>query len=133
MFVHASVSGGNALPQLTTDVLHWTPDTAGIPSTVVIAASFDDVVAITGYSIFSSVAITGQGDVAWQIASGPLQVGWGSLDIDIPRFEVTSQTSCAACITLACCLMSRHGVCQSFPIKPGHVCTGRLCSAFSVA
>lgn len=49
----------------------------GIPSTVVIAASFDDVVAITGYSIFSSIAITGQGDVAWQIASGPLQVLFG--------------------------------------------------------
>lgn len=43
-----------------------------------IAASFDDIVAITGYSIFSSIAITGQSDVAWQIASGPLQVrGWG--------------------------------------------------------
>ncbi|KAI7845950.1 hypothetical protein COHA_000496 [Chlorella ohadii] len=51
----------------------------GIPSTVVIAASFDDVIAITGYSIFSSVAITGQGDVAWQIASGPLQVVFGIL------------------------------------------------------
>jgi hypothetical protein len=47
----------------------------GIPSTVVIAASFDDIVAITGYSIFSSIAITGQSNVAWQIASGPLQVG----------------------------------------------------------
>ena len=44
-----------------------------------IAASFDDVIAITGYSIFSSVAITGQGDVAWQIASGPLQVGRGGV------------------------------------------------------
>ena len=49
------------------------PPPAGIPSTVVIAASFDDIIAITGYSIFSSIAITGQGDVAWQIASGPLQ------------------------------------------------------------
>ncbi|KAL4424127.1 hypothetical protein ABPG75_001428 [Micractinium tetrahymenae] len=51
----------------------------GIPSTVVIAASFDDIIAITGYSIFSSVAITGQSDVAWQIASGPLQVVFGIL------------------------------------------------------
>ncbi|PSC74772.1 mitochondrial sodium hydrogen exchanger 9B2-like [Micractinium conductrix] len=49
----------------------------GIPSTVVIAASFDDVIAITGYSIFSSVAITGQDDVTWNIASGPLQVIFG--------------------------------------------------------
>ena len=51
--------------------------TAGIPSTVVISASFDDIVAITGYSIFSSVAITGQSNVAWQIASGPLQIVFG--------------------------------------------------------
>ena len=41
------------------------------------AASFDDVIAITGYSIFSSLAITGQGNVAWLIASGPLQVVFG--------------------------------------------------------
>lgn len=46
---------------------------------MVIAASFDDIIAITGYSIFSSVAITGQGNVAWQIASGPLQVVFGIL------------------------------------------------------
>ena len=44
---------------------------------MVIAASFDDVIAITGYSIFSSLAITGQSNVAWQIASGPLQVRVG--------------------------------------------------------
>ena len=61
----------------SSSLLHLRCPTAGIPSTVVIAASFDDVIAITGYSIFSSVAITGQGDVAWQIASGPLQVGGG--------------------------------------------------------
>ncbi len=63
----------------------WRPrPRAGIPSTVVIAASFDDVIAITGYSIFSSVAITGQGDVAWQIASGPLQVGRGDACVALP-------------------------------------------------
>jgi hypothetical protein len=51
----------------------------GIPSTVVIAASFDDIIAITGFSIFSNVAIGGasSGDTAWQIASGPLQVLFG--------------------------------------------------------
>lgn len=48
---------------------------AGIPSTVVIAASFDDIVAITGYSIFVSIAIQSGGNTAWQIAEGPLQVG----------------------------------------------------------
>lgn len=51
----------------------------GIPSTVVIAASFDDIIAITGFSIFSNVAIGGssKSDTAWQIASGPLQVLFG--------------------------------------------------------
>jgi NhaP-type Na+/H+ or K+/H+ antiporter len=49
----------------------------GIPSTIVIAASFDDVVAITGFSIFINLAITGQDNAAWQMASGPLQVVFG--------------------------------------------------------
>lgn len=57
----------------------WGKD-QGIPPTVVIAASFDDIVAITGYSIFSHIAITGgSGSLAWQIASGPLQVVFGIL------------------------------------------------------
>jgi hypothetical protein len=42
---------------------------------VVIAASFDDIIAITGFSIFINIAIAGGQDAAWQIASGPLQVG----------------------------------------------------------
>lgn len=46
----------------------------GIPSTVVIAASFDDIVAITGFSIFINIAIATGENAAWQIASGPLQV-----------------------------------------------------------
>eukprot|EP00775_Hariotina_reticulata_P012218 gene12218-12356_t len=49
----------------------------GIPSTVVIAASFDDIVAITGFSIFISIAIATGDNAAWQIASGPLQVVFG--------------------------------------------------------
>ena len=55
------------------------PSRSGIPSTVVIAASFDDIIAITGYSIFSALAITGNGNIAWQIASGPAQVVFGVL------------------------------------------------------
>eukprot|EP00882_Tetradesmus_deserticola_P027254 GHRQ01030140.1.p2 GENE.GHRQ01030140.1~~GHRQ01030140.1.p2 ORF type:complete len:193 (+),score=80.15 GHRQ01030140.1:208-786(+) len=46
----------------------------GIPSTVVIAASFDDIIAITGFSIFVNIAIATGDSAAWQIASGPLQV-----------------------------------------------------------
>lgn len=49
----------------------------GIPSTIVIAASFDDIIAITGFSIFINVAIATGDNAAWQIASGPLQVGFG--------------------------------------------------------
>jgi hypothetical protein len=41
---------------------------------VVIAASFDDIIAITGFSIFINIAIAGGANAAWQIASGPLQV-----------------------------------------------------------
>lgn len=56
----------------------------GIPSVVVIAASFDDIVAITGYAIFSTIAITPYGsnsgvNAAWSIASGPVQVVFGIL------------------------------------------------------
>lgn len=55
----------------------------GIPSTVVIAASFDDVIAITGYAIFSTIAIQPDSSVdssrnpGWTIASGPVQVVFG--------------------------------------------------------
>eukprot|EP00882_Tetradesmus_deserticola_P034074 GHRQ01038981.1.p1 GENE.GHRQ01038981.1~~GHRQ01038981.1.p1 ORF type:complete len:499 (+),score=175.50 GHRQ01038981.1:208-1704(+) len=49
----------------------------GIPSTVVIAASFDDIIAITGFSIFVNIAIATGDSAAWQIASGPLQVLFG--------------------------------------------------------
>eukprot|EP00878_Enallax_costatus_P024159 GHUV01025756.1.p1 GENE.GHUV01025756.1~~GHUV01025756.1.p1 ORF type:complete len:597 (+),score=94.95 GHUV01025756.1:384-2174(+) len=51
----------------------------GIPSTVVIAASFDDIIAITGFSIFINVAIAAGDNAAWMIASGPLQVIFGIL------------------------------------------------------
>lgn len=56
----------------------------GIPSVVVIAASFDDIVAITGYAIFSTIAIKPYGgnsgvNTAWSIASGPVQVVFGIL------------------------------------------------------
>lgn len=46
----------------------------GIPSTVVIAASFDDIIAITGFSIFINIAIATGENAGWLIASGPLQV-----------------------------------------------------------
>ena len=46
----------------------------GIPSLVVAAASFDDVVAITGYTIFKSFALGSHGNMAWTILHGPVDV-----------------------------------------------------------
>ncbi len=68
----------------------------GIPATVVIAASFDDIVAITGYAIFSTIAIrpsstsdsASDDNVAWSIASGPLQVVFGILGGMLAGFAV---------------------------------------------
>jgi len=48
----------------------------GIPSLVVAAASFDDVVAITGYSLFIGLAVP-SGSLALSIAHGPLNVVLG--------------------------------------------------------
>lgn len=48
----------------------------GIPSLIVAAASFDDVVAITGYTIFKSFALGGNhdGGMAWTVLHGPTDV-----------------------------------------------------------
>lgn len=46
----------------------------GIPSLVVAAASFDDVVAITGYTVFKSFALGGHGNMAWTVLHGPVDV-----------------------------------------------------------
>ena len=50
---------------------------AGIPSLIVAAGSFDDLVALIFFSIFSSLAIPSAGSVAWSIASAPLQIVFG--------------------------------------------------------
>jgi len=48
----------------------------GIPSLVVAAASFDDVVAITGYTVFKSFAMgaSHSGNMAWTVLHGPTDV-----------------------------------------------------------
>jgi NhaP-type Na+/H+ or K+/H+ antiporter len=51
----------------------------GIPSLVVAAASFDDVVAITGYTIFKSFALGGGGSMAATVLHGPAEVIGGCL------------------------------------------------------
>jgi len=50
----------------------------GIPSLVVAAASFDDVVAITGYSLCIGFAISHEGaNLLWEAMHGPINVGLG--------------------------------------------------------
>eukprot|EP00927_Polykrikos_kofoidii_P047829 TRINITY_DN4210_c0_g2_i1.p1 TRINITY_DN4210_c0_g2~~TRINITY_DN4210_c0_g2_i1.p1 ORF type:complete len:693 (-),score=114.69 TRINITY_DN4210_c0_g2_i1:262-2340(-) len=50
----------------------------GIPSLVVAAASFDDVVAITGYSLCIGFAIVEEGqNLLWEAMHGPINVGLG--------------------------------------------------------
>jgi len=50
----------------------------GIPSLVVAAASFDDVVAISGFSMFIGLAV-GEGDVLMSALHGPMEIGLGVL------------------------------------------------------
>ena len=46
---------------------------------MVAAASFDDMIAITGYTIFIDIAVTQPGNKGWAIAHGPLSVIFGIL------------------------------------------------------
>ena len=50
-----------------------------MPTTVVAAASFDDMIALTGYTIFINIAVQGSGNKGWHIARGPLSVVFGVL------------------------------------------------------
>lgn len=53
---------------------------AAIPATVVAAASFDDMIAITGYTIFIDIAVRPpSGNHVWQIMHGPVSVVLGIL------------------------------------------------------
>lgn len=83
-FILKAVGPGLVVPAMFRLQKNQVGTDQGIPSTVVIAASFDDIVAITGYAIFSTIAIrptvgsdSGEENVAWSIASGPLQVIFG--------------------------------------------------------
>jgi NhaP-type Na+/H+ or K+/H+ antiporter len=83
-FILKAVGPGLVVPAMFRLQKNQVGTDQGIPSTVVIAASFDDIVAITGYAIFSTIAIrptagsdSGEESVAWSIASGPLQVIFG--------------------------------------------------------
>merc|ERR1719454_2152078 len=48
----------------------------GIPSLVVAAASFDDVVAISGFSLCIGFAV-GKGDLVSQVTHGPIEIVLG--------------------------------------------------------
>ncbi len=50
----------------------------GIPSIIVAAASFDDLVALTGYSLFSNLAVNNQkGSFAFKMAHGVIDIAVG--------------------------------------------------------
>lgn len=85
-FILKAVGPGLVVPEMFRLQRQSIGTNEGIPSTVVIAASFDDVLAITGYAIFSTIAIQPDPNVAdtnqnasWTIASGPVQVIFGLL------------------------------------------------------
>jgi hypothetical protein len=48
-----------------------------VPATVVAAASFDDAIAITGYTIFINLAVSPNTSPGWSIAHGPLSLVFG--------------------------------------------------------
>ncbi|BDA43853.1 Sodium/hydrogen exchanger 9B2 [Coccomyxa sp. Obi] len=50
-----------------------------IPATVVAAASFDDAIAITGYTLFINLAVRGGGNTVWDVMHGPLSIVFGVL------------------------------------------------------
>ena len=52
---------------------------AVIPATVVAAASFDDAIAITGYTLFINLAVRGGGNTTWNVMHGPLSLLFGVL------------------------------------------------------
>ena len=52
---------------------------AVIPATVVAAASFDDAIAITGYTLFINLAVRSGGSPVWSVMHGPLSLLFGVL------------------------------------------------------
>ncbi|CAL5227266.1 g10197 [Coccomyxa viridis] len=50
-----------------------------IPATVVAAASFDDAIAITGYTLFINLAVREGGNTTWSVMHGPLSLVFGLL------------------------------------------------------
>lgn len=55
------------------------PCCAAIPATVVAAASFDDAIAITGYTLFIDLAVRAPGNTVWAVMHGPLSLLFGVL------------------------------------------------------
>ena len=59
--------------------MHALPCCAAIPATVVAAASFDDAIAITGYTLFIDLAVRAPGNTTWAVMHGPLSLLFGVL------------------------------------------------------
>lgn len=51
----------------------------GIPSIVVAAASFDDILAITGYALFIGIAVGSGHGMAMDLAHGPISIAGGAI------------------------------------------------------
>ena len=62
---------------MSTAALDGVPAHAAIPATVVAAASFDDAIAITGYTLCINLAVRNSGNAAWSVAHGPLSIVLG--------------------------------------------------------
>lgn len=79
-FILKAVGPGLIVPQMFRLQQQGLGTDQDIPIVIVIAASFDDILAITGYAIFSTIAIqpdessSESVNSAWSIASGPVQV-----------------------------------------------------------
>ena len=68
--------GSRCQSECCADALHWR---AVIPATVVAAASFDDAIAITGYTLFINLAVRSGGSPVWSVMHGPLSLLFGVL------------------------------------------------------
>ncbi|KAK8396546.1 hypothetical protein O3P69_005530 [Scylla paramamosain] len=72
-FVVAAVSPAVVVPGLLKLAEEGYGVEAGIPTLVIAAASLDDVLAITGFSVMMGLAFA-EGSLVWTLAKGPLEV-----------------------------------------------------------
>ena len=86
--------------------------TAAIPVTVVAAASFDDMIAITGYTLFINlVSVTGL--PAYSTVSRPASTPHlHTIACNAPRVPTTACTTCVCNLHTFCHLYRGHRACS---------------------